>query len=260
MNIGFIGCGKMGQAILEGMLARKFEGKIFVFDKSKDLSKFASEGVTVCNNSVEVVQNSEAILLAVKPQDMLAVLQEIKFAGEHKLFVSIAAGLETSFFEENLQNARVIRVMPNLGITVGELAGGYCLGKSAEEKDKEILNVLFGEMGLLVEVEEELMHAVTTLSGCGPGFFSYLIALFADAAEKNGVQKKDALLLAEKTFLGTAKYLLQEKVSPEEFISRVASKGGVTEAGLDVMQDSDLQKIVGDTFAAAVKRSKKLSE
>lgn len=260
MKIGFIGCGKMGQAILKGMLSRNANAQVFAYDKFCDLSKFVADGMHICNNAAEVVEKSDAIVLAVKPQDMQAVLDEIKQISEHKLFVSIAAGLQTDFFESNLLNSRVIRVMPNLAITVEDMAGAYCLGKTVEEKDKEVLKEIFGEHVLLIEVQENLMHAVTALTSSGMAFTAFLINAFVEAAEKEGLDKKDALLLAEKTFFGTANLLMQENIYPDQLVKDVTSKAGTTEAGLKVMQESELKNIIEETVSAAVKRSKELSE
>ncbi len=153
----------------------------------------------------------------------------------------------------------VVRVMPNLPCTVGEGMSVYCLGRRARRADARTAVRLLTCFGRVREVPERLFDAVTALSGSGPAFFAYVLDALARGAQKEGLTRSDALLLAEQTMLGTARLLLDTGQEPEALIQAVASPKGTTVAGLTVLTASPVSTILARAIRAAARRSRELS-
>jgi pyrroline-5-carboxylate reductase len=243
-KIGIIGFGNMGSAIAERL---KAEYAVFVFDKDNAKLKDA-QGLTVCASLSLVVEKSEAIILAVKPQDFDGLLSEIKSATKGQLFISIAAGITTAYLEKILIQARVVRVMPNLPAKIGMGMSCLCKGKFASEEDLNLSKTLFDKLGKTLIIEEKMMDAATAVSGSGPGYFfdfvqgkkidegsSVFTVLLTSAAQGVGFSKEESFLLSSTTVAGSVALLAAAKISPAELVKQVASKGGTTEAGLEIL-------------------------
>jgi pyrroline-5-carboxylate reductase len=265
-KIGIIGFGNMGSAIAE---RAKTLYKIIVFDKVKTIN---AEGLEVASSLSDLIDKSEAIILAVKPQDMPSLLEEIKSNLKGQLIISIAAGITTRYFEENLGKVRVIRVMPNLPAQIGEGVSGLCKGKFSNQEDLNLAWQLLRCVGLAVPFDDEnMIDAVTAISGSGPAYFCYYIKDRANVASKKdefvrelsqaaisiGFDKVLAARLSEKTVDGTISLLIEKNWSCEELIKRVASKGGTTEAALEVLRNDGS---LAEAVKAAVRRAKELSK
>ncbi|MGE4358107.1 MAG: pyrroline-5-carboxylate reductase family protein, partial [Candidatus Omnitrophota bacterium] len=212
VKIGIIGYGNMGSAIAE-RIKKRF--KLVVFDK--ELSKTENlKRISVAKDARSLVEECSVIILAVKPQDFPDLLAEIKDSAQDKLFISIAAGIPTEYIEKKLPQARVVRVMPNLGIKIGKSVTCISKGKSAGKEDLALTEKLFSYLGVVREIEESLLNGVTAVSGSGPGFIIYyqenkanfplkfkksVKTLLADelrkSAEKIGFKKEEAKFLAE---------------------------------------------------------------
>lgn len=234
---------------------------ILVSDVSDErLRELKRLGVSTTKDNKTLARDSDVVFLCVKPQSMAAVLDEIAPACSGKLVVSIAAGVSTKYVEKKLSGARVIRVMPNTPALVGELAAGYCVGKTADKKDLVLVGGLLRKVGVAVEVREDLMDAVTGLSGSGPAYVYYIIDAFAKAGVKQGLSEKDALALAAKTVKGAAEMVLASGKNPKELIEMVCSPGGTTIEGMKVLEASDLKNVLEKTVAAAADKSRKLSQ
>ncbi len=269
-KIGIIGFGNMGSAIAEGI---KNEYKVFVFDKDKKKTENLL-GISVSRNAKELVKKVDAVILAVKPQDFDNVLDEIKAEVKNKLVISIAAGITTHYIEKQLGMVRVVRVMPNLPAKIGKGMACLCKGNFSTEEDLNFAQKLFGKFGQSLIIEEKLIDAATAVSGSGPGYFYYLIegkgqneikkfgqdffipALSA-SAEKIGFSKEQAKILAEATAEGSLAFLESVHISPAGLAKQVASKGGTTEAGLEVLNKGGSLE---DAVKAALKRAKELSK
>jgi pyrroline-5-carboxylate reductase len=224
------------------------------------LAELGSLGVSAVKDNRALAGGSGVVFLCIKPQNMAAVLDEVASACSGKLVVSIAAGVTTKFIEKKLSGARVVRVMPNTPALVGELAGGYCLGKTAGRRDGVLVGGLLSSLGVAVEVPESLMDAVTGLSGSGPAYYYYIIDAFAKAGVKQGLSEKDALALAAKTAKGAAEMLLASGKTPKELIEAVCSPGGTTIEGMKVLEASDIGSVLLNAVSAATEKSRKLSK
>ncbi|MEM3030107.1 MAG: pyrroline-5-carboxylate reductase [Candidatus Micrarchaeia archaeon] len=261
-TIGFIGAGKMGSALVKGLLAAKAVDprRIIVSDASggKAAALAKELGVKAAGNNNEVLQKSDVVLVCVKPQAVPAVLEEIAGRAAGKLVISIAAGVSISFVEAKLPGARVARVMPNAPCLVGEGASAYALGKTAGEKDAAVVECLFGSVGKIVRVKEELLDAVTALSGCGPAYFYEAVGALAEAGERAGLPKDIALELAAQTCLGAGKMVEKTGLPPKELISQVATPGGATEAGMKELKSAKFREALAKAFEAAARRAAEL--
>ncbi len=262
--IAVVGAGKMGYALLYAMLqSKKFkESELVVADKSAERLALVSENfsVRIAQSPAEAAAQAEAVLLAVKPQDMQQLLQETSEQLKNKLVISIAAGLKISFYEKAVPTARVVRVMPNIACMVQQMAGAFAVGKKVTELDKELVARIFSSAGIIGEVKEGQLDAVTALSGSGPAFFAFFAKSLAEAAEKNGLGRQASAELAAQTMLGTAKMLQSDKTDAGQLIKSVSSPGGTTEAGLQKLKQRAVGEALSAAINAAVKRSRQLSK
>lgn len=259
-KIGFIGTGNMATALIRSM---KNNNKIISGDKNEEkLQKAGKElGIKTTKDNNDVAKSSEIIFLCAKPDNIKEILQEIKPNTENKIIVSIAAGIKIKFIENIIgKNKKIIRVMPNLNCAVEEMAAAFSCNKNIGANEKESIKNLLNKAGLALEVEEEKIDAVTALSGSGPAFIAYILNAFAEAGEKQRLSREISYELALQTLFGTAKLLKETEEKPVSFIKRVASTKGTTEAGLKVMENSEISLIIKKTIEAAAQRSKELSK
>lgn len=260
----FLGAGRMGEAILAGMLRAGVASpqEIIIVEASAGRSAEIAQryGVVVEEEVSAAVLAADAVILAVKPQELGHLLEGLSVGiCRERLFISIAAGCTLAWLEERLPGARVVRAMPNLAMRVGEGMSAFCLGRLAVEDDRRVVREVLGSSGKVREIAEELFDAVTALSGSGPAFLAAVLKTFVAGAVSLGLPQEDALVLALQTFRGTAGVLAEGDESPDEFIRSVTSAKGTTAAGLEVLQSSGLEDIVRLALAAAAERSRELS-
>ncbi len=262
--LGFLGAGKMAEALMSGAIrsgvveASNVLACDVVAARREDLANRLGIGTT--EDPFEVVARCSRIVLAVKPQDLGDLLAKVapKLTRGHLVF-SIAAGKRLDWLQKIAAEARFVRVMPNLALMVGEGMCAYCPGNYATADDAVQAERLLGCSGRVVRLPESCFDAVTALSGSGPAFFAKVMVDMARAAEDDGLPSDAARLLAMQTMLGTARYLMETKQDPAAFIKAVSSPKGTTVAGLDVMNDSDIATVLGQTIHAAAHRSYELS-
>ncbi|MFH1133774.1 MAG: pyrroline-5-carboxylate reductase [Nanoarchaeota archaeon] len=258
VSVGFVGAGRMATALMQAIKAKKAASSILASDRSEERRAYVQTlGFQVTADNRQVAKRCDVIVLAVKPQDIATVLDDLKGVVRiDQIVISIAAGVKLSFLQSKLK-AKWVRVMPNAACLVGEMAAGYAYGQNITEKDKQVVQKIFSSAGLAFELRETDLDAVTALSGSGPAFFATIITAFADAAAKQGLDRGIAQQLALQTASGTIK-LIKEGTSPEDLVKMVASPGGTTMAGLKVMEDKKLRQILADVIAAAADRSREL--
>jgi len=263
-KIAIIGGGKMGGVIINGIVSRQLApaANVTVADKVRGclLGLKDAYGIATTENNKKAAQAAIVVILAVKPQDMGNVLQELSpIIDNKKLVNSIAAGISTGFIEGCLkEGVRVIRVMPNTPALIGEGAAALTRGKNASEKDLELAELIFRALGITVVVKEELMDAVTGLSGSGPAYGFLIIEALTDAGVLMGLGRDVALKLAAQTMLGAAKLCLQGGKHPAELKDMVTSPGGTTIAALKVLEDGKIRATLMAAVEAATLRSREL--
>jgi len=260
VKVGFIGAGNMALALIKAIKKAGLASSVYASDIKEDRLRIAKEEakVNVTPYNKVVLNESDIIFLAVKPQDIDTALDGMK--NTDKLIISIAAGITLKHLESRLKNARVIRVMPNAPCLVGEMAAGFAVGSKVKDEDIKIVEELLNSAGRAFLLKESMLDAVTGLSGSGPAFIAYLIKCLAEAGVKQGLSRDISAELAERTALGTAKLLIEKGLSADELIKMVASPGGTTIAGLDVLAKSDVKHVLIKTVEKAAKRSKELGK
>lgn len=264
-TIAIIGGGKMGSIIAQGLITHKImpAKDITVTDIDKTRLDFlrSSLKLKVSDNNEQTVKGADIIILAVKPQNMDVTLREISPAMQKsKIVISIAAGITTSFIEKTMiKGVRVVRVMPNTPALVGEGAAAVAGGRYAKANDIKMTRAIFNAVGMSVEVSEKLIDAVTGLSGSGPAYFFLIIEAMIEAGFKAGLSRDLSKKLAVQTMLGAARLCLESDKEPAQLREMVTSPNGTTFAGLKVMEENNIRKIIVATVEAATKRSKELA-
>lgn len=258
-KIGVIGAGNMAEVLIRGVLKAGLvePGVITACDLSEDRRNvFAEMGCLVSSNICDIM-DSDIVLLALKPQVLPTLLADIgrEFTNE-QLLISIAAGVTITAIQQAAVSARIVRVMPNTPMLVGEGVSGIAKGRSANSNDIEMALALFGSAGDAYEVEESQIDAVTGLSGSGPAYLFYFAEVLAAAGREAGLPEELAEKMACKTVTGAAKLLAESSDSAEILRRKVTSPNGTTEAAIKIMQERGLR----DVIVAGVLRAKERSE
>jgi len=257
----------MGEAMISGLIdsgACQPEN-IICSDVREDLLQEieAKFGVRTSTSNTEVATDADIVILAIKPQIMVPVLQEIKACLDmSKLVISIAAGVPLAAIEGCLKkDLRLIRVMPNVAVSVREGAAAIAAGDHTLKEDIDLAMAIFNSVGKCVFLKENnLMDAITGLSGSGPAYIFMIVDALADAGVRVGLHRKDALLLASQTILGSAKMLLETGEHPGQLKDSVTSPGGTAIAGLHSLEKGGLRTTLINAVEAATQRSVELGE
>ena len=265
-KIGVIGAGKIGSAIVRGViragLARKQQ--VMASDVSKALRQAVAKGlgVRVTPSNAQVCDFADIVILAVKPQILDPVVKEIaKNLGRTKLLVSVAAGVPLSRIENNLaKGARVVRVMPNIPCVAGAGASCYAGGANATARDLERVGSILNSFGIGLPVEEKYLDAVTGLSGSGPAYVFLFIEALADGGVQVGLAREVALKLALQTVYGSARMALESGKHLAELREEVTSPGGTTIAGLYALEKGKMRGTVMEAVLQATRRSQALGK
>lgn len=264
-KIAFVGAGNMAQALIRGLVAggQATAEQISASDTSPQQRQACAEqfGIRVCESNGEAVKDAVVVVVAVKPQVVGPVLDELRTAlPKDATVVSIAAGVSIASIEERLgAGARVVRSMPNVCALVGEGATALAAGSRATPADMTRCQALFDAVGLTVVVDESLMNSVTGLSGSGPAYVFVIIEALSDAGVKAGLPRSVAQGLAAQTVLGAAKLVTQGDDHPAELKDMVCSPGGTTIAGLHVLESAGLRAALIGAVEAAITRARELS-
>jgi pyrroline-5-carboxylate reductase len=254
----------MGTAIVRGLVTAAVVAPQDILATDIDQRRLeaiaADPGAKTTTHIQTLAAASDVIVLAVKPQSMEGALRELsRYVKPSHLVISIAAGMSTAYIEKHLGGqTRVVRTMPNTPAMVRAGATALCRGSQATEEDMAFATRLFAALGTTVVVGEDLMDAVTAISGSGPAYFFYLAEKLAKAGVEQGLSDKDAAELVRQTFYGSATLLRESGRAPKELRARVTSKGGTTAAAVSVFDAASLDSIISRAVSAAVARSKEL--
>ena len=264
IKIGFLGAGKMATALAQGFV----KGGILTpadlyasdpFEEARaNFTQLTQAGTTQSN--VEIANFAEVLLIAVKPNQVQEVLAGINPAlkKEH-LVISIAAGVPLNTLQSRLPSGlRVVRVMPNTPALVGACAAAFARGQFATVQDAQLVGQLFSAVGIVCEVKEELLDAVTGLSGSGPAYVCAMIEALSDGGVAAGLSRDVSTRLAAQTLLGTAKMVLETGLHPGVLKDMVTSPGGTTIEGIHELEKGGLRATLMNAVRAAADKSKKL--
>ncbi|MFO0728066.1 MAG: pyrroline-5-carboxylate reductase [Myxococcota bacterium] len=264
-TFAILGAGNMGQALLGGLLEDKDANPARIAVTTKRPEKAAEIakklGVRGVSKNVEAVEGADLVLLAVKPQILPKVLEEIRGRAPNALYVSVAAGISTERIENGIGGtARVIRAMPNTPALIHEGATAISPGRYATEDDVAVALELFKKVGRVVTVDEVHLDAVTGLSGSGPAYLMLIVEAFADAGVKVGLSREIAMELAVQTIAGSARLLQKTGEHPGKLKDMVTSPGGTAIAGLHTLEEGGLRTTIMNAVEAATRRAKELGQ
>ena len=269
-KLGFIGGGNMTEALLKGLLASSSVGPkdILVSDLLSDRLEFLNKEykVKITDDSRKLVQKSDILILAVKPQVVGKVLESFSdVVDKHKIIISVAAGISINFIEDILDREgknkiSVIRTMPNTPALVQEGATAICGGGHSSKLDIKIAHHIFKAIGQTVAIEETHMDAVTGLSGSGPAYIFMIIEALSDAGVKVGLSREVSNILTIQTILGSAKLARDGGKHPGELKDMVTSPGGTTISGLHMLEEGGVRTALMNAVERATQRSRELGK
>jgi pyrroline-5-carboxylate reductase len=264
-KIGFIGTGKMGEALIKGLLYSRLISPDKIFASDADTAKLQSLEknfqINTCKDNCDAVLNSDIIIIAVKPQTVPAVLKEIGSSIKDKLLISIAAGVPIETYEHALPaGTKIVRVMPNIAAIVREAASAICSGSTVTVEEEAIAKEIFNSIGRTVILPEYLMDAVTGLSGSGPAYIFMIIEALADGGVFEGLDRNTAKILAAQTVLGAARMVLDDRIHTAELKDMVTSPAGTTIRGIRVLENRGVRIAMMDAVIEACERSKELGK
>lgn len=250
-KLGFIGCGNMGRAMLEGAVTSRWcaAEKICVHTHTPANAQAIAEknGVVAVDSNVEVAQNSDIIVLAVKPNIYKDVLLDIRAVLEEgQILVAIAPAYSTDAISRVVNNdgVRVARAMPNTPAQIGQGMAGLCFSSNMDGGERALITSFFESFGKVATVREDVMHAVGSVSGSSPAFVYMFIESLAQGAIKLGIPAKDATLFAAQSVLGAASLVLETGSHPAVLRDAVCSAGGTTIEGVATLEAHGLGGIV----------------
>lgn len=264
IQVGFVGGGNMGEALIKGILSASLlqPDRVHVYDVIQPRLDYlkAHYGVAVCTSVAKLTAACQVIVIAVKPQNISEVLDQLGAQCTHNpLIISIAAGVTIATLSKRLPpEIPVIRVMPNTPALV--LAGASALARrdGVSNEQMELAMTLFRAVGKAIEIDEKLMDAVTGLSGSGPAYVLLLIEAMIDGGVLMGIPRPTARELTVQTFLGAAQMLQETGKHPAELKDMITSPGGTTVRGLQVLEENSVRGALMGAVETATVRSKEL--
>ena len=262
MKIGIVGCGNMGSAIVRGILDKAIIPADAMSLNDKDIEKaanLANQTGAHSRDLLEVVRNSDYLIIAVKPQEFEELIKDIAHEITHQTIISIMAGIKIDVLADEIgKSVPIARAMPNIGAFIAK--GVTCVSFNSLVEDKDDIKGIFSGIGKVIEIEESLMDTVTAVSGSGPAYLFYFAEAMIEAAIEMGLAEDVAKELVIEKFYGSSALMKEGKDSPGELIKKVASKGGTTEAALTVFEEKGLKSIIKSAMLKAKERSEELSK
>lgn len=259
LNVAVVGAGVIGEAIIKVLqLATNPPLNVTIKEKRKDRLAQLSEKYRVQSNPLT---DSDIIFIAVKPQDLRATIDEIRDEiPNDALIVSLLAGIKSSALEKSIgRRVRIVRLMPNTPVIVGEGMSVISRGAYAKLDDIEWVSRTLAKAGEVLTIEEELMDAVTAVSGSGPAYFYAFVEAMIKAALRLGLTEQDAKSLVHQTLIGAAKMVQESGKDAATLRGEVTSPNGTTAAALSSFESSGWEEIVYRAMKAARDRSRELS-
>ncbi len=265
-KLAVIGVGNMARAILAGIISKETSLSEFIlYDKNEEQYRLLPAEFTnyrVAANITEAVSSADCVLLSVKPQNFSEIFQAITEADHHntKLFISIAAGIDTKTISEQLHGANVVRVLPNLPITVGMGVSLICKNDAVDESDMQLVRDVFSSSGSYLMIEESDMNRMIGVASSSPAYvFQFADAIYQGALSQ-GLPTDHLMDVICDMIIGSATLLKQSGELPRDLIAKVCSKGGTTERAMQVLEDRNMNQMVLEAMIACTLRANELGE
>ena len=260
-KIAVIGSGMMGGAIIKSLLKSGYTGKITAVDIMPErLKEFESIGVKTSTDNKKAAADADIIFIIVKPGDVEKVLKEISEEAKGKLLISVAATVPLKFLRKNAPEARIVRIMPNLGALVQAAYTAYCCEPNVTGQDKEKVKTLLNMFGICEEMDEKYLDAITAVSGSGPGYMSIIIEALTYAGLKVGLPRNIALRCAAQTVMGTGKLIIDLHEEPSKIKDMTTTPGGTTIEAIYQIEQSQIRPAMIRAIEEATKKSQEIRE
>ncbi|MFD0760695.1 pyrroline-5-carboxylate reductase [Lutibacter aestuarii] len=266
INILVIGAGNMGITFAEGMSTSNLlkGSRINVYDISNDRAKeVEAMNIFKVNTSLkDCLSNADIIFLAVKPYNINALFESMyPYTNKDQIFVSVMAGVQIKTIQEGLNVKKVIRSMPNLPAKIGVGLTSFTVSDAVSNSEVFLVERLLKTTGSAVFVKnEEMIDASTSISGSGPAYVFYFMQAIVEKAMGLGFSEEEAKKMTIKTFDGAVKLYKKHKETPNQWIEKVASKGGTTRAALDVLEKDNVKKSIIDAISGAFEKAVELGK
>jgi pyrroline-5-carboxylate reductase len=261
-RLGFIGAGKLAGSVIRGLTRAGFcsPSEIIASEPNTELRNALKNetGISLTADNSEVAHSAQMILVGVKPAVVLPVLRELAVDLRDKLVISLAAGVRVKRMEKTAE-ARFMRALTNTPSAICQAATAIARGSRTIDNDVDRVRKMFDAIGVVVEVEEEQIDAVTALAGSGPAFVYTVIEALAEGGKKCGLSAQAAGTLAAQTVLGAAKLAIETNLSPEDLRKMVVTPGGTTAAGLAEMKKLKTAEGLIAAVEAATKRGREMA-
>lgn len=274
INVGFIGAGNMGFAIMNGIVDSNLYShigidpdpssiKLFAYDTDNEkLKRLENISVIACESEREVFEKCKFVFLAVKPQQLDEVLDKCgNCATDETVIVSICAGITGDYIKSKTKpDAKVVLVMPNTPLLLGEGATALACVEPTSDDEFGLVCDIFSSCGEIAVVDQSKMKEIIAVNGSGPAFVYLYAKAFVDYAISVGIDEDVAKKLFSQTLIGSAKMIAESGFSIDDLISMVSSKGGTTIAGLEKLREGNLEKTVENCCKACTNRAYELSK
>lgn len=263
-KIGFIGAGNMSSTIIGGLVNnfKDINNTIYVTNRSREKAERVCSklNINLCESNVELVETCDIIFLGVKPNMYPTVLREISpYVTRDKLIISIAAAITIDSIEDYFkQPMKIIRIMPNVAVTVGEGMIALASNKNVTREEVDLAISLLSSIGRVDEIEESMIDAVTSISGCSPAFIAMFVEALADGSVLQGMPRDKAYVYAAQTLIGTGKMMLEKEIHPGELKDLVSSPAGVTMEGIYALEKRNFRSIIMEAVEACERKMKSL--
>jgi pyrroline-5-carboxylate reductase len=260
-KIAVIGTGMMGGAIIKSLLKGGYGGKITAVDiQAEKLREYEVLGINTSSDNRKSVANADVVFIIVKPGDVEKVLKEINAEIKDRLLISVAATVPLAFLHKYASDAKIVRIMPNLGALVQAAYTAFCCTENVTAQDKEKVKALLNMMGACDEVDEKYMDAITAVSGSGPGYLSIIIEAMTYAGLKVGLPRNIALKCAAQTVMGTGKLVIDLGEEPSKIKDMTTTPGGTTIETIYQIEQSQIRPAMIRAIEEATKKSQTIRE
>ncbi len=246
MVFGVIGAGNMAQAIIAGMVkSESISGNDIIISNHNmaKAAKLADKYGVIIDDNLQVILKSNVVLLAVKPYAIIEMIKQYEKHLNNKIIISVAAGIPLSDVQVN-DNLKIIRMMPNTPVEVCKGVMAFSCGKNIDESDVKIVEQLFSKLGLLIEIEESKINAVSALTGCSPAYIYEIIEAMSDAGVRMGLPREIAIKLSSKAVEGSGAMVLETNIHPAVLKDNVTSPAGSTIEGIAELENRGLRGII----------------
>ncbi len=259
MTTTIIGAGNMGSALYEGLRKSVGSDRVSVCDHNEEKLAIAPPNRRF-TDVLQATKEVECVVLAVKPQSFTKLMQDIGQAWSSKFIVSIMAGIPLSRLQQLTGSSHVVRSMPNLGAKIQRGITGWCTSKEVTDAERQHVTSLFSAVGMSIELaSEEKIDAFTAIAGSGPAYVFGLAELLQNAAKRLNLSNEDCTKLASQIIVAGSRLLDEGTMSASEWRKAVTSKGGVTEAAVEILTDRKVPEIFDAALEAGTMRSRSLS-